>query len=344
MASFVERNGQWRALVRKAGHVKCATFASKAAAKEWARRVEGEIDELRASGVMAPRGLTLGKLIDRYTEELYPVKPWGRTKTADLARLKDDLGELPAGALTSHHFTKHFRERHAGGAGAVVISAQLGYLVQVLRVARTLWHLDVNVQAAVDARSALSSVGLVGKSKRRDRRVSDEELASLIKHFDDQRTDIPMGDILRFCMASAMRISEVCRLRWADLNKAAKTIVVRDRKHPKDKIGNDMVVPLLSATGYDAFEIATRQPKGDRIFPHSAKTVSTYVTRAVEELGLKDLHLHDIRHEAISRLFESGYRIEQVALVSGHKDWAQLKRYTHVRAADLHRAPKPANA
>ena len=61
------------------------------------------------------------------------------------------------------------------------------------------------------------------------------------------------------------------------------------------------------------------------------------VTVFVTELGLGDLHLHDLRHEAISRLFAAGYRIEEVALVSGHRDWKMLARYTHVKAEDLHR-------
>jgi integrase len=81
-----------------------------------------------------------------------------------------------------------------------------------------------------------------------------------------------------------------------------------------------------------------RQPRpGPRVFPYNSRTVSAYFTRAVAELKLPDLHLHDLRHEAISRLFAAGYRIEQVALVSGHRDWGMLKRYTHIRAADLHR-------
>jgi hypothetical protein len=98
------------------------------------------------------KGLTLGDLIDRYIRELYPLRAWGRTKSADLARLKEDLGHLRADTLTSAHFTDHFRERYAEGAGAVVISAQIGYLIGVLRVARTLWHLDVALQGALDAR------------------------------------------------------------------------------------------------------------------------------------------------------------------------------------------------
>jgi len=46
-----------------------------------------------------------------------------------------------------------------------------------------------------------------------------------------------------------------------------------------------------------------------------------------------------LSHEGISRLFEAGYRIEQVALVSGHKSWAMLKRYTQLKPESLHSSP-----
>lgn len=314
------------------------TFATRAAAKAWADALERQVEELRAAGVMQARGLTLGDLIQRYILELYPLRPWGRSKTADLARLKKDLGDVPAGEITSFLITQHFRKRHADGAGAVVISAQLGYLVGVLRVARTLWHLDVPLQAAIDARIALQNIRLLGKSQQRARHVSDAELKKLIAYFEARPSAVPMAEIVQFCIASAMRISEVRLLEWQDFDAKAKTVIIRNRQHPKDKSGNDQSVPLLRATGHDAFKIAQRQPRtGPRIFPYSSATVGSYFTRASTALGIDDLHLHDLRHEAIRRLFAAGYRIEQVALVSGHRDWATLKRHTRVSAADLHR-------
>ena len=51
----------------------------------------------------------------------------------------------------------------------------------------------------------------------------------------------------------------------------------------------------------------------------------------VGSLAIEDLHFHDLRHEATSRLFEAGLPIEKVALVTGHKDWKMLKRYTHLK-------------
>jgi hypothetical protein len=41
------------------------------------------------------------------------------------------------------------------------------------------------------------------------------------------------------------------------------------------------------------------------------------------------LHFHALRHEGRSRLFEAVFTIEQVALVTGHKDWKILRRHTH---------------
>ena len=51
--------------------------------------------------------------------------------------------------------------------------------------------------------------------------------------------------------------------------------------------------------------------------------------------GLSDLRFHDLRHEAISRFFELGLNIPEVAVISGHKDPRMLFQYTHLRAEDL---------
>ena len=43
-----------------------------------------------------------------------------------------------------------------------------------------------------------------------------------------------------------------------------------------------------------------------------------------------DLRFHDLRHEGITRLFDAGLSIPEVAMISGHKSWGMLKRYTHM--------------
>nr|WP_313633242.1 tyrosine-type recombinase/integrase [Brevundimonas naejangsanensis] len=73
-----------------------------------------------------------------------------------------------------------------------------------------------------------------------------------------------------------------------------------------------------------------------RIFPFNHRSAGTAFTRACKALGIADLHFHDLRYEGTSRLFEAGFQIQQVALVTGHKDWKMLRRYTHLRPEALH--------
>lgn len=72
------------------------------------------------------------------------------------------------------------------------------------------------------------------------------------------------------------------------------------------------------------------------IFPYDSRSVGAAFRRGCSEVSIKDLHFHDLRHEGTSRLIESGFAIEQVSLVAGHKDWKMLHRYTHIRPEALH--------
>ncbi len=79
-----------------------------------------------------------------------------------------------------------------------------------------------------------------------------------------------------------------------------------------------------------------KQPKrGERIFPHNPLYLSEKFHEAAKAAGVEDAVLHDLRHEGISRMFELGFQIQEVAMVSGHTNWKTLKRYTHLRPSDL---------
>lgn len=143
----------------------------------------------------------------------------------------------------------------------------------------------------------------------------------------------------RFAVATAMRRGEIVKLLWADVDRVKRLVLVRDRKDPRRKTGNDQWVPLLPA----AWAVLERLPRsGDepRIFPIHPQTLSKYFLQGCRALGIPDLHTHDLRHDGTSKLFEAGYEIQQVALVTGHKDWRHLRRYTNLRPEDLHR-PEP---
>ena len=70
-------------------------------------------------------------------------------------------------------------------------------------------------------------------------------------------------------------------------------------------------------------------------FPVTANGFGLAWGRRRGRAGLSDLRFHDLRHEAISRVFELGLNIPEVAVISGRRDPRMLFRYTHLRAAGL---------
>ncbi len=139
---------------------------------------------------------------------------------------------------------------------------------------------------------------------------------------------MPTHVYVRLAVALPRRREELLSARWDDYT--GKTLTLRDTKHPTST--RTEVVPVPEA----ARRIIDGLPRIDeRILPYKPESVSAAFQRAVRELGIEDLRLHDLRHEGISRLFEAGLQIQEVALISGHVSWAALKRYTHIKPLDV---------
>lgn len=179
-----------------------------------------------------------------------------------------------------------------------------------------------------------------GESNRRDVRPSDTQLSALTDYFlhGRSRALIPMADIMWFAIYSARRESEICRLRWTDNDPRSRTGVVRDLKHPQHTLGNHRRFRYTP----EGWQIALRQPRtGALIFPNSPQCIKAAFHGACRRLGIDNLHFHDLRHEATSRLFERGYEIHEVQQFTLHSSWQQLKRYTHLRPEQIPDLPYP---
>jgi integrase len=339
MASILKIGDAWRAQVRRKGHKSISeTFPTKAQAVAWGRKIEAEMDARKFNDTRELANLTLKDLIAWYVEEIGGAHPFGKNKTAVLKMWQREHGHVTLADLTSDYLTTFVRNRRKAGASGVTISIDLTYLTNVLKSARDLRKLPIDLETLASARSNMAHLKISTKGKERARRPTQEEISNICDYLDKHST-LPMRDIICFAIESAMRIDEITRLRWIDLNETDRTIVIRNRKHPRQKFGNDQEVPLLGT----AYEIIKRQPRPSditatsRIFPVKTATITTIFPRAKNALGIKDLHFHDLRHEGVSRLFEKGYQIHEVALVSGHRDWKMLARYTQLKAKDLHR-------
>lgn len=343
MASVDKRAGSWRAQVRRAGKVLTKTFRMKADAEAWARDVERAIDnDIDPSATRITTKDTFGSLIDLHIDDLQQYgKPLRRSKDHVLRRLKLELGSEQVSGLTRERLIRYGRERAAEGAGPATLAIDISFIGTVLTHAAALHGLQVNTDAVRLARVALRRMDALGRGLERDRRPTEAELETLFARFSSNRgTALPLATIVKFAIATAMRLDEIMRIEWKDLDPRTRTILVADRKDPRKKDGNDQRVPLLDVTGYDALEILEQHRKQvsdkGRCFPYNARSVGTAFRRACEEAGIIDLHFHDLRHEGTSRLFEAGLTIEQVPLVTGHKDWKMLKRYTQLRPENLY--------
>jgi integrase len=337
-------SGSWRVQVRRKGRYVSETFQLREDARRWATDAERQVDRGQTpSASKIARLKTFADLIDLHIGDLKEVgKPIGRTKRTNLELLRRDLGTRKMVELDRERLIRFGRDRALGGAGPVTISMYLGEIRTVVSHVAAIHGLSVSTEPVDQARVALKRLGLVGKSHERDRRPTDDELETLMQRWDaDERLTLPMSRIVKFAVATAMRQEEICRVTWDDFNPRTKMLTIRDRKDPREKKGNDQRIPLLSITGYDPIALIEEQRplranSDSRIFPVNSRSVSARFTRTCQALKIDDLHFHDLRHEGTSRLFEAGFEIPQVALVTGHKDWKMLRRYTHLKPEALH--------
>ena len=333
-------SGNWRAQVRRKGRYVSQSFLRRKDAEEWALKMERRVDRGESVSKHRPDLInTVADLVDLHIADMLDVrKPLRRSKAYSLNKLRDDIGHLRLNQIERERIIEFARDRRSEGAGPVTIAMDISYLKTIMLHATAVHGVPLQVEQVDLARVALFRLGLVGKGRERDRRpTQEEELDQLIAHFEsNERLKSPMARIVKFAIATAMRQSEICSIEWSDIDERKRTVLVRDRKDPRNKDGNDQRVPLVDLAGYDAWALLAEQrasrPTKGRIFPYNPRSIGTAFRRACQELEIEDLHFHDLRHEGTSRLFEAGLQIEQVALVTGHKDWKMLKRYTHLSA------------
>jgi integrase len=306
-------------------HREARSFDRRQAANAWMVRRE---EELRKPGALdrAGKDPKLGDVIERYLRE--SEKKIGRTKGQVLRTIKThDIAEMRCSHITSADVVSFAK---ALPVSPSTVQHYLSHLGSIFRLARPAWGYPLDRQTVSDALVATRDLGLTSKSRHRSRRPTLDELDRLMAHFATVKaripSSLPMQRIIAFAIFSTRRQEEITTIRWADYE--GNRVLVRDMKSPNDKIGNDVWCELTP----EASAIVEAMPRrDDRIFPFKGAAISSAFTRVCRLLGIEDLHFHDLRHEGVSRLFEMGRTIPQVAAVSGHRSWHSLQRYAHLR-------------
>jgi integrase len=335
-------SGNWRVLIRSKGHKAISeTFTTKKLAETFAKDKARQLEEIKATGrTVAPKGSTVGYYIDEYLEHIQPGRTLQRSALFIYKALKKRFGKIGIDRLSKSHMNAFINDRKKEGAQGQTIAGDLSLLSSVLRYCYEDKHLNVDPDLADKARISLqSSHKMRIKSREVECVPTQPELDAIIGVFaTKKRQKIDMPQVIQFGLHTSMRQSEICGIRIEDLDRENKTVIIRDRKHPEEKIGNDETVPLLPSA-WQIVENVIGSRKSGCIFPYNPKSVCTAFSRARAKAGVsRPVRFHDLRHKAITEFFGMGLNVPQVALMSGHRDWKTLKRYTHVKPTDVHNA------
>jgi len=322
MATFRKRGSTWQVQVRRQGHLPInRTFRSKPNAEVWARMVEGQIDRSELpQATLQLKAVTLGDLITRYRNEITPQKKSCPKETYRLNRmLQHRMAQLTLDKATPAVFAA-FRDERLRQVGSQAVRHDLNVLSHIFTIAIQEWDVPLS-------RNPVSPISKPSISKARDRRVIDGELDRMIPILKARHGDVAV-DLVCFAIETGMRQAEILSATWRHVDLANRTLHI-----PEAKNGHPRTIPLTS----NAIELLRRR-KGthdERVFPVTKPWLRFVWEKATKAAGTNNLHFHDLRHEAISRFFEKGLSVAEVALISGHRDVRQLFRYTHLRAEDV---------
>ncbi|SPR98429.1 Integrase family protein [Cupriavidus taiwanensis] len=329
-------SGTWKAVIRKIGWPTTAkTFRTKRDAEDWARRTEDEM----VRGVYLSRApsekLTVSAALKRYMDEVSVTKKstTQRSERFTSQHLEAFLGKYSMAAVSADLVAKYRDERLAAGKSNNTVRIELAMLGHLFRTAIQEWGIGLTFNPVANVRKPSPGPG-------RNRRLSTDE-QKLLFAAAEAHSNPMLGWIVRLAVETGMRSSEITGLRRPQIDLRRRVITLADTKN-----GTARVVPLTRAAA-DILQLAIDNPirpiDTDLVFfgePGRDGRRGPYVfqklwARITADLGLADLHFHDLRHEAVSRLVEAGLSDQEVAAISGHKSMQMLKRFTHLRAEDL---------
>ncbi len=374
MAYIEQRKAGWIAQVRRRGMPSIArTFNTKSDAQAWAAEIEREIRRGNV-GVLRQdaQKTTISEVLERYRAAVLPTSrdiglPFmlnalakrfgayfvGNVAAIDVARWRDDLmAERYAPKTVGHHlralsallnFAQHELSIQLPGGNPVAgvrkpkegqareRRFKPGEREALLAECLNQDQLAV-VELAVETSMRRSElVGLRWEHVDLQRRT-----AHLPKTKTSART-VALSTAAIAALSSLPRRIDGKVFRWATpggFGAVWQALIKRARKvHVLSKLREALAADGLSV---DAIEAEIRAV----VYKHrkpSPRAVALLAQIDSTDSFLKDLHFHDLRHEATSRLFEKGLGVMEVASMTGHKSLSMLKRYTHIEAEKLAR-------
>lgn len=136
---------------------------------------------------------------------------------------------------------------------------------------------------------------------------------------------------IQFQLMTGARRGETLSLEWKHVDLERQTAYL-----PETKNGRPRTLPLRR----ELVELLLQLPRdGDLVFPISTTVLNQVWRRICEAAGFvgeREIRIHDLRHEAISRVADTGtMSMLDLQAFSGHRDVRMLLRYAHLCAEHM---------
>jgi integrase len=253
------------------------------------------------------------------------VTPTKRGAVSEKARINSivrcPIAHRTLSKLTSSDVATYRDERLKCVASATVVR-ELSTVSHTIDIATREWGLWL-------PRNPVKLVRRPPVPRGRTRRLQNDEEQRLLDACDRGRSPL-LRPLIILAIETAMRRGELLSLQWENVD-----LKLRVAHLPLTKNGDSRDVPLSRRAVQTLEVVHAGGVMDERVFPMTGNAVRLAFEHLRVRAGLLDFRFHDLRHEAISRLFEKGLNIAEVGAISGHSDLKMLQRYTHLRAADL---------
>jgi integrase len=283
MASIRKLDTGFRAEVARKGVRMSQVFRTTTEAKDWAARQEYLIlhqDEVRSK-------VTFGEVITRYAKEVSPTKRGMRWEQVRLEKFQTyPLAKIPLMDLKASDLG-NWRESRLKEVSPSSVKREMVLMSAVLTQAKKEWGLI--------RESPMADVRKRSDAAPRDRRPSTEEMERLLLSAgsDLTKSTARVYHAFLFAIETAMRAGEVVGLTWSRIDLKNQVAHL-----PLTKNGKVREVALSS----EADRLLEALPKQDPVFGLAGAQLDALWRKLRDRAGVEDLHFHDSRHEAITRL------------------------------------------
>lgn len=308
--AYIRRQGKkWRVEVARLGVRKSASFDTKAEATNWGAAEEATLQALKRG--QFPRK-TLADAISRYREEVSPKKRGERAEGLRFDALVRDYPAL-AGKVLSDIDTPDlatWRNARLKKVSAGSVRRDVNLLRNLFTIARNEWKWC--------GESPFKGFAVPSDNPPRTRRVVPGEVRTLCRWLgyrtgkvDGKQQQVALAFLLG--LRTAMRAGELLSLSDSTVDLTRR--VARVPHKTQHLTGRLREVPLTKA----AVRLLRPRMGRGKVFTVSAKSLDAMFRKATRGALIEDLHFHDSRAEALTRLARK-VDVMTLARISGHKD------------------------